>query len=108
MADFPYTFFLLDPSIIICRGFAFNQNGNTVSGVYAQFSVLANGDCGSVSSNLYTMSGIRMSALLSSTQPAIDPQDLLEQLEARALPQSAVAKPNFSPLIQRAIALLRQ
>lgn len=62
----PYDFALLDPSIILCRFYVFNQtSANDLSGLYFQTDIDFDGSCGSITSNGYTMTGSRLSGSLT-------------------------------------------
>jgi hypothetical protein len=75
----PYTFALLDPSLIICRFYVFNHpSANVVSGLYIQYSTDASGNCTTnTSGNTYVMTGSRISALMQAQSQA--DQRTLEQ-----------------------------
>lgn len=79
--SFPYDFFLLDESIIICRAFFFNQtSANTLIGRYIQLSVVT-GECESSLTGLdYPMTGTRLGNASSEALPVRDQrtQDLAE------------------------------
>jgi len=96
----PYTFALLDPSIIICNFFAFDLTTiNSVSGIYAAFFTDSAGNCTSniVGNNTYAMSGVRLSAAMVAQSQAA--QQTLEQqaiAEAGQMQAETIGEPDTS------------
>ena len=89
----PYTFFLLNPGVIICENFLFNRTSTTnVQGIYFQTYPDSSGICGSTFLNTFNMTGLRTStsSLLVGSAPSMS----IESLKAARQSESEGAVAN--------------
>jgi hypothetical protein len=109
---FPYNFALLDPGVIICRLFIFNQvTANRLEGAYIQLSADPTTLCGApTTGNLYPMIGTRLSAATSALSLPLDNQEAMEmQADMRSTQQASSADElGIAPQIEQIVRELQR